>query len=45
MNSGTEWVVVLKNRQDGGSGAEEEADLLEVHLPRSGPGPAAEYVL
>ncbi|XP_023376237.1 uncharacterized protein LOC105302229 [Pteropus vampyrus] len=29
----------------GGSGAEEEADLPQVHLPRRGPGPAAGHVL
>ncbi|XP_029421307.1 40S ribosomal protein S15 isoform X2 [Nannospalax galili] len=34
-----------RSRQDGGSGAEEEADLPKVHLPRRGPGPAAGHVL
>ncbi|KAM5230714.1 small ribosomal subunit protein uS19 isoform 2-T2 [Hipposideros larvatus] len=35
----------LKNPQDGGSGAEEEADLSQVHLPRRRPRPAAGHVL
>ena len=35
----------LKNRQDGGSGTEEEADLPQVHLPRRRPWPAAGHVL
>lgn len=37
--------LILSRACLGGSGAEEEADLPQVHLPRRGPGPTTGHVL